>query len=93
MNYRTLNLQQLAKLLNDRKLGNALTRSELGRLYGVPGLPPQQEAARQEAIAILESADRNSPIRKVGKMTGWIVALLVGISGIIEFFINIFSGH
>lgn len=73
MNYRNMLLPELAALLQKRKLGNVSLRNELNKMYGVPGMPPAQAAAREEAIKLLEKDDE-------GK---WTLGRLLKLAGVL----------
>ena len=82
-----MNLQQLYNELKDRDLGTPGLRSEVGKMYGVPYLPPRQAEAREEAIKILEAADK----RKFSFSKGWKIAVaVIGVLGSIAGIIALF---
>lgn len=67
MNYHSMNLRELRQLLVERKLGDSAINNELGKIYGVTHMPPQQEAARQDAIRRLQEYDKNKSSSKIIK--------------------------
>lgn len=90
MNYYSMNLRELAELLKKRKLGNVQIRNELGKIYGVAHVPPQQEAARQEAITQLEEYDKNKlGFTKIFKFALVGIGALASIAGIISLVLQI----
>lgn len=82
-----MNLKQLYDELKNRNLGTLALRSEVGKIYGVTRLPQQQADAREEAIKILEAADK----RKFTLSKGWKIAVaIIGVLGSVAGIIALF---
>lgn len=89
MNYYSMNLPELAKLLKERKLGDPMIYNELNKIYGVINTPPRQESARQEAIKRLTDYDKNKVgFRKIFYVSLAILGGLAAIATIIGLIIK-----
>ena len=93
MNYHSMNLRELTDLLKKRKLGSSQIRNELGKIYGVTHMPPQQESARQEAIRQLQEYDKNKlGFVKILKAVLLGVGALASIAGIVSLALQVLKG-
>ena len=97
VSYRNMNLKQIFDLLQERNLGTAGLRNEVGKIYGVSMLPPQQVAAREEAIKLLEEFDshiadpRKSITKRRQAVTFRILAAAASIVTLIVFAIDLMN--
>lgn len=90
MNYFTLDLPELNKLLHERKINNPALNNELAKLYGVTWMPSQQSKARDEAIRRLEEYDKQKwGVSRIGKLAAAVIGILAAMTAIIAFFRSI----
>lgn len=76
-----MTLPELSSLLRKRGLNSPAINNELGKVYGVTRMPPQQAQARLEAIELLENYDKRK--FSLSKLLG----ILASIATIIGLFV------
>lgn len=86
-NYYSMTLPNLLNELKLRNIGDADINRELSKFYGVVGLPPQQAAARTEAIRRLKEHDeRKKPFRKFLVIIAAVVGFIASVATIVSLF-------